>query len=446
MSEQKDKNVFKDQPKSNSQNNSSTVKPISKQLAHYNKNKDRINDQRKIDYHNKAGKTNNREKTKTPCPKNNNKNISIMEPERTPTKPFSRILNLENVLNLAVEIHKGNLTKKAIIYRFGNLRNGKAKRIRKEPIYTEILEYIPESYSAAKLSTPNWKSETEIYEHFKKINPRTLRSKLVNLQKLHWIRRHGRDYHLNPFLFQLFKIDENFLLMLEFASLKVDFFNVLNLPLIEASNSKITDTKIDYKEVSDKYFNEIFKGKMLVTLTLEDGSKAQTLLPVNVHPQNAYGEKVAHYCIPIDCGLFDLTDEPYFSTDYKRPHRKGAINENWNIHADKSITIPYMTKKTLHPRYKIRFHQQKVTSIKHWQERTYLETDHIEKLNILFNERFVNQKRGTELYSALDMTLKPKGGRPNGSKNKPKKINIPKALDILSLTESEPLPKQKLKS
>lgn len=427
MSEQKDKDIFKDQPKGHSQKNYSTVKPISKQLAHYNKNKDKINDQRKINYRNKVGKTkNNRDKINTPCPDLDCKNTALSELERTPNKRYSRILTMTDIVNLAVEIHKGNLTNQPIIYQFGNLSKGKAKRqrIRKEPIYTEILEYIRENNFALKAATPNWKSETEIYNQFKNIKPRTLRSKLIKLQKLHWIRRHGRDYHLNPFLFQLFKIDENFILMLEFASLKIDFFDVLNLPLIEAPKSKIINTKIVYKEVSDKYFNEIFKGKLLVTLTLEDGSKAQTLLPVNVHPQNAYGEKVAHYCIPLDCSLFDLMDEPYYSTDIKREHRKQAFNQNWNIHADKSLTIPYTVKKSTYTLMQKTFFERKVTSIKHWQNRVYLETDRPENLNRLLNERFINQKRGTELYQALGMTSKPKGGRPEGSKNKPKKNKI----------------------
>ena len=68
------------------------------------------------------------------------------------------------------------------------------------------------------------------------------------------------------------------------------------------------------------------------------------------------------------------------------------------------------------------FFERKVTSIKHWQNRVYLETDRPENLNQMFNERFVNQKRGSELFNALCMTLKEKGGRPQGSKNKPKKI------------------------
>lgn len=368
----------------------------------------------------------------SPSPKNNAQITGDTSENCTEKIGFEQILTLTDIVKAAFNLAEGKYSSEPLLCQFGKLANGKTKsqKILIEPAYKQILEYIPSKIFNLKPKwmiedpdhiTPRWKSHFEIQKEFSNINKRTLRGYLKDLQELKWLRRHGRDYHLNPFLYELFNTDMQLILLLEFAPLKLDLFDLLNLPLLNAVDQKVTSVEAHYYPSSEKYFRELFAGIIIITLTLEDGREVETALPVNLHRQYAKGSDIPHYCIPLNPELFDMEIGPYYSTDYVRSHHKGAVNQkNQSIHADMSITISYLPKDTLYTLGQKRFFEKKVTSIKHWQNRPYIELDNIDNLKQLLTERFVNGKKGDELFAALGMTKKPEGGRPEGSKNKPK--------------------------
>jgi hypothetical protein len=351
------------------------------------------------------------------------------------------ILTLDNILETALELSEGEKALGLSIYRLGKLRKCKTEaqkslRLRIKPIYKDILNYIRQSeFFDNSLETPNWKSIYELCNHFSIIKPRTLRGYLKELQELKWLRRHGRDYHLNPFLFELFGLDEKLILLLEFSPYKIDLFQLLNLPLINAQKSTVKDVGIAYFDRKDeRYYREVFSGIAIITLTLESG-KAETILPVNLHAQYAKGKDINHYCIPLAWELFDIDRASYYSTNFKRSHHKGVVSKkNEFIHFDNSITIRYLPKSRFYMLWEKRHFEHKTTSLKHWQTGEYLEYDNLENLRILFNERFINGKRRLDLFNSLGMTYKPNDGRPKGSKNKPKKPKFePKRIDIMAM-------------
>ena len=309
---------------------------------------------------------------------------------------------MTDVGNWALKLSNGEAEPKLIICRFGELLNGnnKTKKVRINPLLSAILFYIYSSH---------WRNHAELYNKFSYVKPRTLRAYLKELQELKWIRRHGRDYHSNAFLLDLIEKEPQFMLLLEFATLKLDLFDLLNLPLLSVINHSVKSVQIEYYESEERYFKEIFKGVVFLNGELENGQKFDTILPVNRHGQAIYGEKgfLEHYCLPLKWRLFDIEKASYFGTSFKRSHHKGAINKkNEFIHFDNSISLLFKPKGRLYMLWEKKFFEQRKTSIKHWQGYEYLEVNDIEVLKRLFTERFTNGKRRLELFDSLEMTYK----------------------------------------
>jgi hypothetical protein len=139
-------------------------------------------------------------------------------------------------LNYALKLSKGEIEPTLVLYRFGELLNGKnkTKTVRINPLLSAIVHYIYSSH---------WRNNYELYQRFNDIKPRTLRGYLKQLQELKWIRRHGMDYHINPFLLELIEKEPQFMLLLEFATLKLDLFDIKNLPLLSILGQKVKDFK-----------------------------------------------------------------------------------------------------------------------------------------------------------------------------------------------------------
>jgi hypothetical protein len=189
---------------------------------------------------------------------------------KTPSKiasniPYLPILTLDDAVFLSKELRGSQLNDMLLIPSSGHLRKGR-KRIRDEPFYLDILNYILEHWASNSffnrdLQKPSWKQEHEIYVHFPQINHRTLKRYLKRLQELKWLRLDGKDYHLNPFLWELFKENPSYEHLLQFARLKVDLFDLLNLPIIEASKHRVIDSNINYTEIHEHYYNSVYDGK-----------------------------------------------------------------------------------------------------------------------------------------------------------------------------------------
>jgi hypothetical protein len=304
------------------------------------------------------------------------------------------------------------------------------------------LDYIRQSeFFDNSDETPNWKNYVELYNHFKNIKRRTLRNYLRELQQLKWLRRHGRDYHLNPFLYQLFWIDSQYTLILEYAPFKIDLFELLNLPLVNALNYKIVDVEINHFNdggiADEKYYREIFKEWAIITLKLEDGRKAETVLPINLHAQPTKGSDLSHYCIPLPWKLFDIEKAAYYSTNFKRSHHKDADNKlNHFIHFDNSISVHYLPTKQFYMLWQRNNYLRRKISIKYWQNGEYLEFDNYDNLKRLFVERFVNGKRRLDLFNALGMTYKPNLRKPKKPSNKKPKFQ-PMRIDNMAMYKQQ---------
>lgn len=340
--------------------------------------------------------------SKSPSPKNtichNSKKFNCKD-----------ILTSTDLLNTAIKLVEGEIEPTLVYKQFGTVLHGKKQKTWINPLYGVILTYIYLGF---------WRYYYELYEYFSHIKPRTLRKYLKNLQELKWLRRHGRGYHLNPFLYKMIKKDKRFMLLLEYAPLKIDFFDILNLPLINASKRKVkvTRVEVDYFEVKyDKYFREIFRGVVCIDLHFKDEQKADTILPVNLHGQPIYGKKeyLEHCCIPLKWRLFDIQKASYYGTNHKRSHHKGAKNKsNEFIHFDNSISLLFQPKGRFYYPWQKEFFERRKTSIKYWQNYEYLEVNDIAVLKRLFVKRFVNGKRRLNLFKALGMEHKQISGRP----------------------------------
>lgn len=300
---------------------------------------------------------------------------------------------------MAVDLTKGSVTPKVVLYRFGKLLNGKTKKVRINPLLSVIVNYIHSSHS---------RNHAELYSKFSDVRPRTLREYLKQLQELKWIRRHGREYHINSFLSDLIEKEPEFRPLFEFASLKLDLFDILNLPLLSIMVQRVKKIEIQYYEYWERYTKEIFKGLIFVIGELESGQRFDTILPVNLHGQATFGkEYLPHYCIPLKWQLFDIQQASFYSTNNKRSHHKGAINQkNEFIHFDNSISLLFLPKGKIYFLWQKKFFEQRKTSIKHWQGYEYLEVNDLEVLKRLLTERFVNGKRGLDLFDSLNMTYK----------------------------------------
>ena len=125
MSEQKGKDIFKDQPKGSSQKNSKSDKltndkPISKQSSYYTKNKKSINRKRRLRY----------KQTQDKKGKNKRKNL---KPNDIKSDFFNtEINNLNRLYNSLNNINNGIETENKVILCFNDLINFASSKLEKE--------------------------------------------------------------------------------------------------------------------------------------------------------------------------------------------------------------------------------------------------------------------------------------------------------------------------
>jgi hypothetical protein len=242
-------------------------------------------------------------------------------------------------------------------------------------------------------------------------------------------------YRPNPFLEVLRDTDYQYLILCFYAQLKIDFFDLLNVPLINSvsTGQKIINTEVKFYKFEQgrhaSWVRAFFEGFVDIELHTENGDKYQTYLPVNLHAAakiSGYNPKskkriidpygLKHHTLPLKWSLFDIIE----SREYSRKGRKSRWDKNVSecryIHFDNSFKILCYDQKTSYgyQQYLI-FGKpfEKFLKVK-WSTETseYIEVSDFTILERLFHERFVNQKRRTELFDALELKYVKKEGRP----------------------------------
>jgi hypothetical protein len=309
------------------------------------------------------------------------------------------LLALNTILEDGFRLFEGKLDPKSLCVELASYRT--KKKIRINPMFAEILRFIAPS---------RWRKHFELYNHFTDVNPRTLRYYLKQLRTLKWIMKVGYDYQLNPFLEYLLDLDSWFWAVIEYATFKIDLFDLFNLPLMDMARAepKAKKVTVTFHERNLKPLKPIFRGTVRISLQMEDGQKCETILPVNLHGQPIYGHKefLEHYCVPLKWQLFDVKRPSYFGSNYKRRHHRGASNKQAEfLHFDKSIGIIYMKDYMSYRWWKKPYER----SLRIWngQGNEYLEFCRFETLQRLFEVRFVEGKRRLDLFNALGLAHKP---------------------------------------
>ena len=267
-----------------------------------------------------------------------------------------------------------------------------------------------------------------------KLSNRQLKRALQLLVNLKWLVRRGRSeiatYYSNPFLAVQIERHKSLYFLAEYSRLKIDFFDLLNLPLLNAltSNQKITKTEVEFTEYKigfkKPWIRAFFEGDMEIRLHAESGNIYQTFLPVNFHAspklnwKEENGKKIRvqepygfpHHTIPLRWVLFDITE----SRQYTKKRRKSRWDKNLGkleyIHFDNSFKILHYTDIAQYLAYNKPFEN----ALKKWNTKTceYVEVGDFKTLENLFYNRFVRNKRKNELFEALGLRYMPISGRP----------------------------------
>lgn len=288
----------------------------------------------------------------------------------------------------------------------------KHKKDRFEPLLPSILRFIALS---------RFKYPFELYSEYSYVNKRTLRRKLNKLIELKWVIRIGKSkygrYTINPFLEFLIKLDAQFWFLLEFASSKIDLFDLLNIPLLNLlelrkKNPKtyqVERVKVFFYPSNKGYMKPIFCGVVQITLYLRNGAICSTILPINLHGQptivgyDKIDKKpiveihgIKHYCIPLKWSLFDVKETRFYSEWSEQAQRTVFL------HFDNSIKILYQPDYQVYVMFKKPFDK----AIEKWNGEQYIEFCEFETLRRLFESRFIKNKRRIDLFKELDLKLK----------------------------------------
>jgi hypothetical protein len=230
-------------------------------------------------------------------------------------------------------------------------------------------------------------------------------------------------YRPNPFLEILTEIigSDAYLRLGQYARIMVDFFDLLNVPLLNAvkSGQKIVDTKVEFLKYQPSrcFVKAFFEGLVYVKLTTETGQCFETYLPVNKHAaakikgyDRARKERIIdrhgfpHHTIPLKWSLFDIVE----SCEYAKKRRQSRWDKNPTeciyIHFDNSFKILHYVDYTQYLVFKKPFEKllEKVWS-KKVQSCQYVEVSDFETLQRLFTLRFVEGKRRRELFDSLEL-------------------------------------------
>lgn len=255
---------------------------------------------------------------------------------------------------------------------------------------------------------------------------------LVNLR---WVIRRGKNdfasYYVNPFLSVLYEdLGRQALGLTFFTQLKLDFFDVLNMPLVSAlkSRQKIKNSKVEFYKFGlgshSQWVKAIFEGYVNIELIADNGDIYQTYLPSNFHacPKlqwenkqkklNSYG--FPHHTIPLSWKLFDIIEGRTYSKKAREKRRSKEVGECEYIHFDTSFKILHYSDlmRRLSFTYAFKYALEK------WNKgaNQYVEVSSFNLLEKLFYYRFVENKRRTELFDVLNLKYKPISGRPKKPK------------------------------
>ena len=359
------------------------------------------------------------------------------------------ILSIEDLINLVIVCKRVDteISHKALLFLVKTIyQTSKTKKIRPNIILGTIVRTILERkwLYFNELVPAIGKSSKEMIQHLinelinkyqdKKqkqqfIKTRTLRRYMQKLTDLHWVVRIGKgqlaSYWINPFLLALYEMAKDSANLCVYADFGIDFFDLLNLPLLNILNSKKTlkDVSVSfYSFRKDGTFNmfvkEWFRGALFLNFILQDGTEKLTILPVNLHGQQVYSKSenrkrkyrlYEHNCVPIKWQIFDIREVSYFS--------KKGIHEKIYLHFDTSFSlIADKDSSGKFTAYYFNWIQKWEHAAKKFDGYQYLEFNDFKLLEELFKARFVKQKREMQLIIELGLKVKHKGGR--GKKKK----------------------------
>jgi hypothetical protein len=319
------------------------------------------------------------------------------------------LLTLETMRRDALRLDNGKTRPRPSICLFGQL--SWKRKVRINPLLTDIVRFI---------ASHRWVTYPELYDRYSYVNRRSLRRYLNLLQRLRWIRRFAKAYHLNPFFLKHLEHFPQCWWLIEYATFKIDFFEIFNIPLKSALLHKVKTVKIKPYPVREGYFNPIFKGVVVINLVLEDGRKTFTILPYNVHAQSKIvGRKrnkpvinecgIPHICLPLSWSIFDVKKPSYYGPTRRRSHHKGHFNKPLEyIHFDNSLTIMHQPKGLSYIQWQRDMHRMEEDSLKWWngRDKEYVEFCSFDTLRHLFRARFLKGKRGPDIFHAVGLTHK----------------------------------------
>jgi hypothetical protein len=279
------------------------------------------------------------------------------------------------------------------------------------------------------LSDRKSKSFWQIENHFnEKLSKRQLRRAIETLLDLKWIIRKGRGnfsiYRPNPFLEALINYEPKWILLCFYANLQIDFFDLLNVPLMNAKEQKIIDAKVkflEYKGLDSYYVDVFFEGLVYIKLTSDNGNILEAYLPCNQHASNkivGYDKKKKkpltnpigniHHTIPLKWELFDVKESIEFSHKGRKSRWTKVVEKYTYVHFDNSIKLLCFDKiDTAYGKNQYRLFGKPFEELleKVWSKKSYncqyVEVSDFELLQKMFTLRFVDGKRRSELFDAL---------------------------------------------
>jgi len=283
------------------------------------------------------------------------------------------------------------------------------------------------------------------------ITKKQLKRILAKLIKLKWIIRIDKVYYLNPFLEALIRMKPAFRIFFRIASLQVDFFDLLNYPLLKLIELRKKNTKayrVERIELKIRKFRRgeanircraFFWGFCLIRLHLADNRGiVETILPINLHGQYIFTknrferELLPHFTIPLKWKIFGVKEAQFVSG------WQDNLQKTLFIHFDNSIKV------LAHPDMLIRLSLTRKfnKALEYWQNYEYVEVNDLRFLEEIFKARFIENKSGLKLFRRLGLTVKRLGGK----KKKPKKRRLSKIeqkeksirqVDLFKLLKSE---------
>ena len=256
----------------------------------------------------------------------------------------------------------------------------------------------------------------EIKRYFNFVNPRSLRRYIKILVDKKWLIRVGNSYKINPLLaFLIFRVDTQYVGLIEYSAIKVDLFDLLNYPLTKLLEQKAKKITVRFFERNNKYLKPVFAGVVEIRAELSDGNKVQTILPLNLHAQSQIVGRtkiskkpivnpkgIKHYCIPLRWRLLDVKRCEYWSRKRRTSRWDKNLKSLIFLHFDNSFSLLYAENLQVYWMFKKPYEK----AVKKWSGYEYLEFCEFETVQKLFEARFIQGKRGSKLFRSLGLTQK----------------------------------------